>query len=366
MKRINFDKYRLLELLSPLIGLFISFIFFIIIVVSIGENPFTAMAAIYKFTFSSTPKIATIFSVAIPLFFSGLAAAVAFQAGIFNIGVEGQYLFGGFVGAVAGIYLKLPVFIHIPVIVIFSMAGGALWALIPALLKVKKGVHEVITTIMLNNIAMAVVNFFVNGPLSGITPGTSIEPRTLKIRPTAVFEKLNWLFRAVGLNIPDYVYLDYSLIVAIIAAVVTGFIVYKTRYGFEIRAVGTSENVSLYSGIKVKKVQILVFLLSGGIAGLIGLQEIFAIRGFYTFNIASGLGFDGIAVALIGQNSPIGVVFASLLFAFLKQAGYGLQLFTSVPNSGIYVITGLMIIFIVVTNELFKKYIRALRRKESS
>jgi simple sugar transport system permease protein len=101
------------------------------------------------------------------------------------------------------------------------------------------------------------------------------------------------------------------------------------------------------------------------LAGLIGTQEIFAIRGFYTFEIASGLGFDGIAIALIGRNSPIGVVFASLLFAFLRQSGYGMQLFTSVPNSVIYVITGLMILIIVVINEITTRYVRALRKKEA-
>ena len=112
--------------------------------------------------------------------------------------------------------------------------------------------------------------------------------------------------------------------------------------------------------------QIGAFLLSGAIAGLIGLQEIFAIRGFYTYNIASGLGFDGIAISLIGKNSPVGVVFSSVLFAFLKQAGYGLQLSTKVPNSVTYAIQGLMILFIVVINEVMIRFVRALRKKEAA
>jgi simple sugar transport system permease protein len=116
----------------------------------------------------------------------------------------------------------------------------------------------------------------------------------------------------------------------------------------------------------VKRVQVTAFLMSGALAGLIGLQEIFAIRGFYTYEIASGLGFDGIAIALIGRNSPIGVAFAAVLFAFLRQSGYGLQLYTSVPNSVIYVITGLMILFIVVINEVVSRYVRALRKKEAA
>jgi simple sugar transport system permease protein len=116
----------------------------------------------------------------------------------------------------------------------------------------------------------------------------------------------------------------------------------------------------------VKRIQLFTFLGSGAIAGLVGLQEIFAIRGIYTFQIATGLGFDGIPIALIGQNSPLGVGISALLFAFLKQAGYGLQLYTAVANAVIYVITGLMIIMIVVVNELTGRYVRALRKKEAA
>ena len=144
------------------------------------------------------------------------------------------------------------------------------------------------------------------------------------------------------------------------------FLLFRLRFGFEIRAVGVSPDVAKYSGIPVRRIQLGVFLISGAIGGLIGLQEIFAIRGHYTFEIASGLGFDGIAIALIGRNSPVGVIFSAVLFAFLKQAGYGLQLYTAVPNAVIYVITGVMILFIVVINEVVTRYIRALRKKEAA
>jgi simple sugar transport system permease protein len=153
--------------------------------------------------------------------------------------------------------------------------------------------------------------------------------------------------------------------VAIVMGAVIWFLLFRTRQGFEIRAVGTSVDVSRYAGIKVQRVQIGAFLLSGAIAGLIGLQEIFAIRGFYTYNIASGLGFDGIAISLIAQNHPVGVVFSSLLFAFLKQAGYGLQLSTKVPNSVTYAIQGLMILFIVATNAVIVRVVRSLRKELS-
>jgi simple sugar transport system permease protein len=331
----------------------------------IGEMPGKTLDGIYRFTLANASRLATIFSMAIPLFLAGLAVAMAFQANVFNIGVEGQYFIGGLVGAVAGIYLRLPAYLHLPVVVLASMTGGALWAAIPALLKVRMGIHEVISTIMFNNIAAALVNFLVNGPLSG-RGEKSLEPQTLKIQPTALFGKLNHWFNALGLKVPRHIYLDYSLIVAIVMGFLVWFLLYRMRQGFEIRAVGTSLEVSQYAGIRVKRVQLTAFLASGALAGLVGLQEIFAIRGVYTFEIAAGLGFDGIAIALIGGNSPIGVIFSSVLFAFLKQAGYGLQLYTAVPNAIIYVISGLMILFIVVINEVTTRYIRALRRKEAA
>ena len=187
-----------------------------------------------------------------------------------------------------------------------------------------------------------------------------------EISRIALFGKLNPWFRAIGINVPDYVYMDYTLIVALIMGVLVWFVLFRLRFGFEIRAVGTSLEVSRYAGIPVKRTQLAVFLMSGALAGLIGMQEVFAIRGHYTFEIASGLGFDGIAIALIGRNSPVGVLLAAILFAFLKQAGYGLQLRTAVPFSIIYVITGLMILFIVVINEIVTRYIRGLRKKEVS
>jgi simple sugar transport system permease protein len=364
MGKIRLDRYSLLELLAPLLGFLAAVGALMAIVLIVGESPPRAVSAILRMTVGTSARLATIFSVAIPLYIAGLAVALAFQANVFNIGVEGQYFIGGLAGALAGIYLPLPSVLHLPVVVLCAMAGGALWAAVPTFLKVGKGIHEVITTIMFNNIAVALVNYLVNGPLSG-RQGGSLEAQTRRILPTALFGKLNPWFRALGLDVPNHVYLDYSLIVAAIFGVLTWLLLFRLRYGFEIRAVGTSLEVARYSGIRVKRIQAAAFLASGALAGLIGLQEIFAVRGFYTFEIAPGLGFDGIAIALIGRNSPIGIIFSSILFAFLKQAGYGMQLYTAVPNAVVYVITGLMVLFIVIINEVVTRRIRALRKKEA-
>ncbi len=365
-RRRRFNGYILLEQAAPFIGFLASVVVLVAIVVFMKESPVKAFQAIYKNSMSSAAKLATVLSLSIPYYLSGISIAIAFRAGVFNIGNEGQYFIGGLAGALAGIYLPLPAALHLPVVVLAAMAGGALWALVPAVLKAARGIHEVITTIMFNNIALALVNYLVNGPLSGMAKGVSLEPQTAKILPSAHFGKLNAFFRSVGWKVPDYVYLDYTLIVAVIAGFLLWFLLFRTRHGFEIRAVGASVDVSRYAGIKVNRVQVGAFLLSGALAGLIGLQEIFAIRGFYTYNIASGLGFDGIQISLIAQNHPVGVVFSSLLFGFLKQAGYGLQLSTKVPNSVTYAIQGLMILFIVAINAVMIRVVRALRKKELS
>ena len=357
-------RAALLEGSAPFIGFLASAVVLVGIVLLLGETPARAFDAIYKFTLRNSTRIASVLSVSIPFYLSGIAVAIAFKAGVFNIGVEGQYFMGALTASLAGIYLRLPPWLHVPVVVLAGMLGGALWALVPALLKVTRGIHEVISTIMFNNIAMALASYLVNYPLSGLQKGVSLEPQTKRIVASALFGKLNGFFRSIGWNVPDHVYLDYSLIVAIVMGALLWFLISRTRQGFEIRAVGTSIDVARYSGIKVGRVQIGAFLLSGALAGLIGLQETFAIRGFYTYSMASGLGFDGIAISLIGRNSPIGIVFSAGLFGFLKQAGYGLQLNSKVPNSVTYAIQGLMILFIVVFNEVLLRAARALRRKE--
>ncbi len=364
--QLRLSRATVLETAAPFIGFIAAMILLILMVAMVGESPGNALNAIYRISFSSANRFATVVAAAIPLFLAGLAVSVAFQGGVFNIGVEGQYFIGGLVGAIAGTYLRLPAIIHIPVVVIFSMIGGAAWAAIPAVLKVKRGISEVITTIMFNAIALSLVNYLVNGPLSGLQPGENKAPQLPDLQETAIFGRLNGFFRAIGWNVADHVYLDYSLIVALVFGIAIFLLIYRNRYGFEVRSIGTALDVSRYSGMRVPNIQLSTFLLSGGLAGLVGLQEVFAIRQHYTFEIAAGIGFDGIAVALIGRNNPIGVAFAALLFSFLKTSGYGMQLYMSVPNSIAAVTSGIMILIIVVSNELLSGYVRKLRKQEAA
>ena len=361
MPKLN--KGRLLEVLSPLIGFFVAMLLLLIIVLILGKTPGEALNAMIRATAGTPSRFGSLLSRMVPLYIAGVAVAIAFRAGVFNIGVEGQYFIGGLVGALAGIYLRLPAFLHVPLVVIAAGVGGALWASVPALLKVRRGAHEVITTIMFNYIAIGLANYLVNGPLSGLEGSQSLAPQTRDIAETALFDKINGFFRAIGLAVQDHVHLDYSLIVAVLVGIVAFVFLFKTRQGFEVRSVGEAIDASRNAGMMPDKVQLMAFLMSGGIAGLIGLQEIFGIKGHYTFEIAAGVGFDGIAIALIGRNNPLGIVFAAFLFAFLRQAGYGLQLI-GVTNSVSYVVSGLMILIIVVTNEVITRYLNTARKKE--
>jgi len=384
-------KYMLLSALAPVGGMLISAIalMFLILwlrytrshnILQAWQDTLRAFAVMGK-TVTNLQDIGYIIARAEPFVLSGIAAAIAFRAGVFNIGTEGQYFIGGLTAAAYGIYIApavasflggwdsasmgLKVAAHIINLigaVFFAMLGGALWALIPAVLKVKKGVHEVITTIMMNQIAYTVAKFFVSGPMSGLAAGESLEPRTAYIAPSAVFVKLKDIIP--GFPFPRYIPLYESLFITLIVIVLSYFIIFKTTWGFELKMLGTNPNATKYSGVPPKVVIFWAMIWSGAIAGLINLQEIFGIRGFYTHHMTHGLGFDGIAVALIGYNNPLGVVLAALLFAFLRQAGYNLQFELGIPNSTMDLITGFIILVMVIASVVMGRYISTLRRKE--
>ena len=357
-------------MVAPISGILISSIllFFLILLIRRGSFQDTIYAFyIMGKTLTSTQDIGYIIARAEPLIISGIAAAIAFRAGVFNIGTEGQYFIGGLMASVYAIYFsfKSPSlhWLNVILAVLFAMIGGALWALIPAILKIKKGVHEVITTIMMNQIAYTTAKYFVNGPMSGVVGGESLEPKTLDFPASVVFKRLYDIFQG-KFPFPRYIPLYESLFIAAIIVILAYIIIYYTNWGFEIEMLGINPNAAQYSGVPPKIVIFNAMLWSGAIAGLINLQEIFGIRGYYTHHIARGLGFDGIAVALIGYNNPIGVVFAAFLFGFLRTAGYNLQFELGIPNSTMDFITGFIIIAMVVASVTMNRYISKLRRKE--
>ncbi len=369
-KRSNNFKYFLLSLVAPVGGILISALLLFILILLIRKGSLSdtiqAFYIMWK-TLTSKQDVGYIIARSEPLILSGIAAAIAFRAGVFNIGTEGQYYIGGLLGAVYAIYFsfKSPSlhWLNVILVIVFSMIGGALWALIPAILKVKKGVHEVITTIMMNQIAYTTAKYFVNGPMSGLKGGESLEPKTMNFPAAVDFKRLYDIFHG-HFPFPKYIPLYESLFIALIVVVIAYIVIYYTNWGFELKMLGTNPNATKYSGVPPKVVIFNAMLWSGAIAGIINLQEIFGIKGYYTHHMTGGLGFDGIAVALIGYNNPIGVVLAALLFGFLRTAGYNLQFELGIPNSTMDLITGFIIIVMVIASVTMNRYISKLRRKE--
>lgn len=273
-----------------------------------------------------------------PYIFTGLAVAFAFNSGMFSIGAEGQYFIGGlatvFVGyAVTG----LPWFIHLPLAILAGVAGGALWAAIAGFLKARTGASEVINTIMLNYIAYRVADYLlqVNGPMA--RPGES-RPVSPEILPTAYLPQ----FFPNSLSIR----VNAGFLLAIASVFFIHWLLYKTTLGYEMRTVGTNPRAAKTAGINIKKNYVLSMGISGGLAGLASSHDILGVIHYMPNAFSTGYGFDAIALALLGKNNPIGVLFAALLFGFLRSGAQRMQAYAQVPIDIIQILQGLIIIFV--------------------
>ena len=282
------------------------------------------------------------------LILTGLSVAFAFRTGLFNIGAAGQMLMGGFGAIVIGITMNLPKIIHLPLAIIVGILFGAIWASIQGILKAKFGVHEVVITIMMNWIAYWTVYYFVPKYLKG-----SYDTESKIIKPTASL-RVGWLtdlFDGSNINI--------GIFLAFISVFIIWWILEKTTFGFELKAVGYNRFAARYSGMKVEKNIVYSMMISGALAGLAGVAYYIG----YADNIKIGelpsQGYDGIAVALLGLNSPIGVVFSALLFGFMNAGKNFMQSATDVPNELVPIIMA-TIIFFAAANLLIKNWLNKL------
>ncbi len=268
-----------------------------------------------------------------PYIFTGVAIALGFQAGLFNIGAEGQLFMGSVMAAWAGFTFKgLPPIIHIPLALGIGFLSGAFWGFIPGWLKAKTGAHEVINTIMMNYIAFNLTEFLVGGPFQD--PVSTF--KTPNIEESA---KLLRLFE-------DPLRFNIGFFIAIAVAVVTWYLLYKTTWGFEIRAVGLNPNASKYAGINAALVTILSMALSGGFSGLGGATMMLGVNFRQTQALSTGYGFDAIAVSLLAKNHPLGVILTAMLFGFMRHGSRLMQLETGIPIDIISILQGLIIFFL--------------------
>lgn len=300
----------------------------------LGISPLTAYYHLLVGAFGSLSAIGETLVKATPLIFTGLSFALAFRCGLINIGAEGQLFMGGFGAALAGIYLGgLPAYIHLPLTLLAAFAAGGLWGGICGWLKTRFGANEIITTVMLNYVAIHWVSYVVAFPM--IDP-VSHMPQTARILDTAQLARI-----LPGTRV------HLGLVIALLAVVLIGFYLWRTTRGFETRVVGQNPHAAAYAGMNVKANLFLAMLLAGGLAGLAGAGEVLGVQMRLHQGFSPGYGFDGIAVALLGRNTPAGIILAALLFGALRAGGNMMQMVSQVPVAVISIIQALVIIFVV-------------------
>ncbi|MGH2710974.1 MAG: ABC transporter permease [Actinomycetota bacterium] len=330
-----------------------------IIIIAYGESPFFVYRVVWEFSTARLSDLARVLAIATPLIFSGLAVAVAFKAGLFNIGVEGQYRVGMAAAAAGAATLGfLPGPLLLFAVVLCAVAGSMLWAWLPAFLKVKTGAHEVVTTIMMNGIATSLVGWAILHPLRTAERGL-VDLRTAPFPDNALIPTIS---ESLGLqeSIPPSAHLTWLFVIAALACVAVWFVMYRSRLGYEVRAVGSSAGSAEAGGISIGATQIKVFLISGALAGFVGLNHILGDKGYLGSNYEGGLGFAGIAVAFLGRNHPAGVFLAAILVGMLQRGQDGVAVTTDLPTEILIILQGLLILSVVIAYELVN---RALTRR---
>jgi len=324
----------------PLLAIVLAFIVAAVVVVisstftSTGFDvflPFGAYASLLAGAFGSGTALSNTLVAAAPLILGGLAVGLGFKAGLFNIGVAGQFLVGAFASAVVGSSLATsPTPVGMPLAVVAGAVAGAAFGFIPGFLKARTGAHEVVTTIMLNNAAVLLLTWAVNDLVRA--PGFSF-PRTGDIGNSALPILLG---RNVHLGIP----------LAVLTVFAVRWVLDRTTIGFEIRTVGQNPNAARYAGMRPVFITALTMTLSGLLAGLAGAIQMLGVIGFYAPGITASVGFDSIAVALLGRSDPIGILFAAILFGAFRAGAPLMQIETSVPIEVIDIIQALVILFL--------------------
>lgn len=271
---------------------------------------------------------------ATPLIFAGLAVALGFRAGLFNIGAEGQIYIGALFATGVGIsFPDLPLLVHLPLAVVAGFVGGAVWGFVPGILKARTGAHEVITTIMLNYVSYLIVDLALRQTFYQLPERD--DPVSKFILPSATLPRL----------LPDE-RLHWGLILALVAAVAVWWLLFRSTKGFEFRAVGLNPSAARYAGMNISRTVVLTMMISGGLAGLAGASEILGTNLRLTPGFSPHWGFDAIAIALLGGSRPVGVVFSAILFGALRAGATPMQAQTGIPVDLVVVIQGLVIMFI--------------------
>lgn len=326
------------RMIVPVFAVLLSLIVGGLIIWFMGYNPFEAYGALIKGSMGNLKMFLISIKKSIPLIFSGLAVAVAFKCSVFNIGVEGQFMAGALTATIAGIYIKAPPFIHIPLVMIAAMAGGMVAAFVPALLKRYFNVGVVISTIMFNYVIKFLVQYFIMGPLHG--PGSAAA--THAIRDTAVLPQI--LPRAYQMNL--------GFVIMLLFVVLVHLLLNKTTLGFEMKAIGMNSLAGEMQGVNVNTNMFLALLISGAIAGIGGGIEISGTLRKMVLDFSTGFGFSGIPIALMAQNNPFTIIFSGLFFGVMSSGSLLMQASVGVSKDIVGLIKGLVVVFLCTENFL--------------
>jgi len=355
-------------LLIPLISLLLAAILSALVILAIGENPLTALGIMIEGAMGSKYAWGYTLYYATNFIFTGLAVSVAFHARIFNIGGEGQAMLGGLGVALVCLYIPWP---HWSLALLGAIVGAAIfgagWAAVPAYLQAKRGSHIVITTIMFNFIAAALLNYLLVNQLK--VPG-SMEPATGRFPEAAHLPTFHDMLGLIGIEFSRGAPANISFLVALLACLGVWLLIWRTRLGYEIRAFGQSESAAKYAGINPTRIIMITMAISGGLAGMMALNNVMGEAERLVMNAVEGAGFIGIAVALMGRSHPVGVLMAAILFGVLYQGGAMLSLQTNIPIQLILVIQALVILFTGALDNMVRmpleRIFLALRRKPAA
>lgn len=333
-----------LGLLAPVLALVLAFLITSLVLVVAGDPVWDVWSTILGVP--AERNVANILNNATVLYLSGLAVALGFRMNLFNIGVDGQYRVAAFVAAVVAGEAWLPGAAGTVLAILAAMLAGAMWAGIAGVLRATRGVSEVISTIMLNFIATGLVAFFLRKvavrEAGSNDIGTKEIPEGSRIPGFSIGEG------------PTEVY--GFLFIAVLAGVAYWFLLNKTRFGFDLRATGRSTTAAVASGISVTKMTVVAMLISGAVAGLVGLPLLFGDSYSYGSTFQSGLGFAGIAIALLGRNNPIGIAVGALLFAYLDEQSNPLQILVGVSPDIVAITQGVIVLTVVISYEVVRRY----------
>lgn len=347
----------LLNLAAPVGALAFAFALSSIFLLIAKLNPGPAFADMFSYG-TQAESIVSAINRALPLYFSAMAVAIGFKMGLFNIGVEGQYQLAALIAAWVAGAIALPPYLHIPIVLLVAMLVGAAWAGIAGVLKVTRGVHEVISTIMLNNIVLTGLAAYLLRTYLEVEPDPAVAnpvPQTTTIPASGRFPSLNRLLEAVGIH-SEKVELWGFLMVAILAGIAYHYLVNRTRFGYDLRISGISPGAARAAGVDPKAMVVRTMLISGAVAGLVGMPHLLGFFFNYSIDFPTYLGFNGIAVALLGRNHPVGMAAGALLFGWFDRAAQILD-FGNVPKEIARIMQGLILLSVVVVYEVVRRRI---------